>query len=448
MTNFEEFKLKKELISALNGVNFINPTPVQEKTIPAALKGKNIVVKSKTGTGKTAAFLVPIIEALENKGKTEGMIVVPTRELAIQVHSVFKDLSRGSKISAALIYGGSSFKFQIDSLKKHPTVVIGTPGRIIDMMQRSELNVKNMKMLVLDEADMMLDLGFMDEIEYIISNMPKEKQVMLFSATIPERIKNLSKKYMADSYLVDLNDENGLTVDTISHKYALTNHSNKLETLFTYINEYKPKKSIIFSDTKRNADFVYNALINQGYRATVMHGDLKQSQRERALQEFKRSAQFLVATNVAARGLDIQGISDIINYDIPSEPYVYVHRVGRSARMGRDGTAFTIVSQDELRFIRDIEKSVRIRLVKIGFNSISSRSLISERNTDRSKGGIDLKNNTNSTNKSFQYKGTRRINSRGDKFKEHSTYRKRTGSSTKKQSIENSRGHKVYKQDH
>jgi len=406
MTYFEEYNLKKELIEAIKRINFINPTEVQEKTIPIALESKDIIIKAKTGTGKTAAFLIPMIQMLKLNEKNAGIIIVPTRELAIQVYSVFKELSMGTKLSAALVYGGTSIGMQIESLRKSPNIIIGTPGRIIDLMQRKELIIKNTKILILDEADMMLDLGFMDDIEYIISTMPKRKQVMLFSATMPERIMKLSQKYMNDAYHVNLNDEE-LTVNTISHKYALSNHSKKLETLLTFISEYNPKKSIIFSGTKRNADFIYNALINSGYKATVMHGDLKQSQRERALQEFRKNAQFLVATNVAARGLDIKGISDIINYDIPSEPYVYVHRVGRSARMGADGSAFTIVSEDEIRFLKDIEKSVRIRIKRIGLNSNLSDEISSQVKIIKSMSNSSKEKAHNENYKSRLYNGTK-----------------------------------------
>jgi len=214
---------------------------------------------------------------------------------------------------------------------------------------------------------------------------------------------------MNDAYYVNLNDEE-LTVNTISHKYALSNHSKKLETLLTFIREYNPKKSIIFSGTKRNADFIYNALINSGYIATVMHGDLKQSQRERALQEFRKNAQFLVATNVAARGLDIKGISDIINYDIPSEPYVYVHRVGRSARMGADGSAFTIVSEDEIRFLKDIEKSVRIRIKRIDLNSNLSDEISSQVKIIKSMSNPSKEKVHNKNYNSRLYNGTKNRN--------------------------------------
>lgn len=369
MTKFEEFNLKEQLVKALDSIGFATPTEVQERAIPIALEGKDIVVKSKTGTGKTGAFLIPIIQKLSPKDKMAATVIVPTRELAIQVFDVFQKMSAGSGIKGCLVYGGASINVQIDSLRRLPNFIVGTPGRIIDLMERGELKVNHTKILVLDEADMMLDLGFIEDIEYIMSVMPPEKQIMLFSATIPDRIAGLSRKYMEDPHFLNISQDKELTVNTISHRYALSERSTKLQTLLTFIREYKPRKSIIFSDTKRNADFLYRALVKQGYKASVMHGDLSQAQREKALQAFRRSSQFLVATNVASRGLDITDVSDIINYDTPSEPYVYVHRVGRSARMGADGSAFSIVSPDESVLIRDIERSVKIRMKHIELDS-------------------------------------------------------------------------------
>lgn len=378
MTTFSEFNLNERLVEALERMSFRVPTEVQEKAIPLALEGKDVVAKSKTGTGKTGAFLIPMIQKLEPRDKMAATIILPTRELAIQVFDVFQKITAGSKLKGTLVYGGASINVQIDSLRRLPNVVVGTPGRIIDLMERGELKVDRTKILVLDEADMMLDMGFIEDIEYIMSVMPKEKQIMLFSATIPERIEHLSKRFMNKPQYLHISQDRELTVDSISHRYALSERSTKLQTLLTFIREYRPRKSIIFSDTKRNADFLYKALVRQGYKAAVMHGDLSQAQREKALQAFRRNSQFLVATNVAARGLDISGVSDIINYDTPSEPYVYVHRVGRSARMGADGSAFSIISPEESVLIREIEHSVKIRMKHIELDNQIRQSVSQE----------------------------------------------------------------------
>jgi ATP-dependent RNA helicase DeaD len=375
MTIFEEFELKKEIVEALKRINFIRPTEVQEKSIPLALGGKDMVVRSKSGTGKTGAFLIPTIQMLEVKDILGAVVVVPTRELAIQVFGMVQKLTVNSKIRGVLVYGGTSINAQIDLLRRSPNIAVGTPGRIIDLMKRRELKVNHTKILILDEADVMLDMGFIEDIEYIMSAMPKERQIMLFSATMPERITELSERYMKKPSYLNISKDDQLTVTSISHQYAMSKPSAKLEALFTYIGEFKPKKSIIFSDTKRNADYLHSALVRQGYKASVMHGDLKQSQRERSLDEFRSNGQFLVATNVAARGLDITGITNVINYDTPSEPFVYVHRVGRSARMGADGTAFSIIGPDEITLIQDIERSVKIRIKRIEFDSQISQKV-------------------------------------------------------------------------
>ena len=378
MTIFEEFELKKEIVEALTRINFIRPTEVQEKSIPLALAGRDMVVRSKSGTGKTGAFLIPTIQMLEAKDILGAVVVVPTRELAIQVFGLVQKLTVNSRIRGVLVYGGTSINTQIDMLRHSPNIVVGTPGRIIDLMKRGEMNVNHTRILVLDEADVMLDMGFIEDIEYIMSAMPRGRQIMLFSATIPERITKLSERYMKKPSFLNISKDDELTVTSILHQYAMSKPSSKLEALFTYIGEFKPKKSIIFSDTKRNADYLHNALVSQGYKASVMHGDLKQSQRERSLDEFRRNGQFLVATNVAARGLDISGITNVINYDTPSEPFVYVHRVGRSARMGADGTAFSIIDPDEITLIQELERSVKIRIKRIEFDSQISHKVSME----------------------------------------------------------------------
>ncbi len=365
MASFEQYNLKKELLQSLKNINFDEPTEVQQKTIPIAMNGRDVIVRSKTGTGKTGAFLVPIIQMLEHGGAVSALIVVPTRELAIQVSHVAHSLLGGTKASVALVYGGASINVQIDALRRNPAIVIGTPGRLIDLMERKELRLSKAKFLVLDEADLMLDLGFMDDVEFIISRMPREKQVMLFSATMPAKILGLSKKYMRNADFIEVGSNDELTVDTISHSYTVSSRAHKIETMLNYIAENNLTKSIIFSATKRNADLLYNVLVDQGFRVALIHGNIRQSQREKNLQDFRKNAQFLVATNVAARGLDIGGISDIINFDIPEEPYIYVHRVGRSARMGADGKAFSIVTPEEIRHIHNIEDSVNIKIEKV-----------------------------------------------------------------------------------
>ncbi len=368
MTKFETFNLKSELLNSLEEMNFIDATEVQEQAIPLALDNTDLVVRSKTGTGKTGAFLIPIIQKSDPKERISSLIITPTRELALQVYKVADKMGQKSKIRATVVYGGASIDNQIRNIRKGTNIIIGTPGRLIDLMKRGELDISKLKFLILDEADVMLDLGFIEDIEYIISKTPSKKQSMLFSATVPERVLNLAKRYMKNPQSLRIGEGGEMTVKTISHSYALSANSSKIATLLAYINEYNPSKSIIFSETKRGADYLYDVLAGQGFNVTVMHGDLTQAQREKSLQAFRQNAQFLIATNVAARGLDIMDVSDVINFDTPSEPYVYVHRVGRSARMGNNGSAFTIIERNEMDLIRKIEHSVKIHMSRIELN--------------------------------------------------------------------------------
>lgn len=369
MTQFEDLKLKNNLLNALKKMNFKETTEVQEKAIPLILnEGKDVVVRSKTGSGKTGAFLIPIIEMLSSSDIQSALILTPTRELAMQVFNVAVDMGSGSGIRTTVVYGGASIENQIRNLRKGSNIVVGTPGRVIDLLKRGELVFNHLKFFVLDEADIMLDMGFIEDIEFIMSKTPRAKQSMLFSATIPERILHLAKRYMKKPVHLDIGKKEELTVRTISHSYALSSNSEKVATLLAYLNEFKPGKSIIFSHTKRGADVLYYILQSQGYDATVIHGDLTQAQREKALSEFRKYTQFMIATNVAARGLDITDVSDIINFDTPDDPNVYIHRVGRSARMGAYGNAFTIVEDSESHLIEEIESSARIRMSRIILN--------------------------------------------------------------------------------
>ncbi len=388
MRKFSEFDLKKEILEALDEMNFIETTEVQEKAIPLAMEGLDIVVQSKTGTGKTAAFLIPILEGIRPEDGLSSLIVLPTRELALQVYHVAKKMTSRSSIRATVVYGGASIETQIRNLRRHPHIIVGTPGRLLDLMRRGEIDISRIKYLVLDEADIMLDLGFIEDIEYILSLTPPEKQTMLLSATVPDPIIELSREFMKHPKSLRIGAEKEMTVSTISHCYAMATQPSKVPTLLAYIKEYNPAKSIIFSETKRNADFLYNVLIGQGYNATVIHGDLTQAQREKSLSEFRNGAQFLVATNVAARGLDITNVSDVINFDTPNEPNVYVHRVGRSARMGKLGSAFTIIREDDLDEIRRIEKEVKINMLRIELNQDAFKGIrFSHSSGNRRNGG-------------------------------------------------------------
>ncbi|MCL4420446.1 MAG: DEAD/DEAH box helicase [Candidatus Thermoplasmatota archaeon] len=373
MQGFGKYEINKELLDSLNKMGFLEPTEVQEKAIPIILQGKDIVVRSKTGSGKTGAFLVPIIGKSNRENYVTSLIIAPTRELALQTYDVAQKMGTTSGIRPVVVYGGVSIDNQIKKIRNRSNMVIGTPGRIIDLMKRKVLSLEHVKFLVLDEADTMLDLGFIEDIEYIISQTSLTRQNMLFSATIPDKILALADTFMRSPTYVQIGNDAEVTVSTISNNFTVCENGNKVSTLLAYLSEYNPRKAIIFTEQKRSAATLSDILKQYNHVATVMHGDLTQAQREKALSRFRNGAKLLIATNVAARGLDISDISDIINFDAPSEPNMYVHRVGRSARMGKDGNALTIVEQNELEIIENIENSLDIRMnpIKVDENSFS-----------------------------------------------------------------------------
>ncbi len=367
MKAFSEMNLNPSIVEALKRINFINATDVQEQVIPIALQGKDIIVRAKTGTGKTASFLVPIRQLSRPSRFPEALIIVPTRELAVQISEVAKKLSIDGR-GVAVAYGGASINVQIDALRRNPSLIIGTPGRIIDLIERRALDVEKIRFLVLDEADTMLDIGFIEDLEYILSKTPHDKQTMLFSATMPDKIVQVARRYMHDITTLKIGAPDELVVTKIRHLYAVTEGWQKFATMLAYIKQYNPKKAIIFAQTQYAASAIYEALTGQGYDAILMHGGLTQAKREQNLRRFKGGARFLIATNVAARGIDIAGISDIINFDIPDDPHVYVHRVGRSARMETSGRAFTITVPNDREYVKDIEYIAKITMERIGLD--------------------------------------------------------------------------------
>jgi ATP-dependent RNA helicase DeaD len=370
--SFENTGLKSEIKKALGEMGFTNPTEVQAEAIPYALEGKDLIVRSKTGSGKTAAFAVPIIDMMMQQPSHTGvqaLIIAPTRELALQISDVVAKISKYTRIRDVVVYGGVSINPQADKIRRGASIVIGTPGRIIDLMERGMLDLSKIRFLVLDEADVMLEMGFIDDIKYIIENMPEKKQMMLFSATMPKKIKEVAYEYMHEIKTLEVGGEEDLAVRRIQNIYALVSKSSKFSSLLAYLTEYKPKKAIIFSKTQRNTETLYRILSDNGFKPILLHGGMTQAKREVALSRFRHiEGGLLIATNVAARGLDIVDVSDVINFDSPDEPAIYIHRVGRSARMGRDGRAFTIVQRDEQPFIYDVEKFAGIKFNRIDLN--------------------------------------------------------------------------------
>ena len=386
-------QLKPELIEALRRVGFIKATEVQSAAIPILLQGKSLIARAKTGTGKTGAFIVPIMEMLSGSRKIEALIIVPTRELASQVSTFAQKVGSHMRVYTTTVYGGASINVQTQALRSRPNIVVGTPGRLLDLIKHGALDLDDIKYLVLDEADIMLDMGFIEDVEEIISYTPREKQIMLFSATMPKEVVKIAERHTVPGQLtsITVGEEEDLTVSTIKHYYTVVPARLKFSALLAYIKTYQPKKAIIFARTKYQADALHRVLVSQNYNAILMHGGLTQAMRERSLSGFKGGAQFLIATNVAARGLDIAGVTDVINFSVPDDPNVYVHRVGRSARMGKEGRAMIIAEPLEKRDLDNIKDYANVDMKKIELDLEPFRNLhfpINENGGFRRRGGF------------------------------------------------------------
>ncbi|MDD2444034.1 MAG: DEAD/DEAH box helicase [Desulfotomaculaceae bacterium] len=361
--NFGELKISRQVYQALADMGFEEPTPIQQKAVPLLFEGKDVIGQAQTGTGKTAAFGVPIIEMVNARyGGVQALIVTPTRELAIQVAEEISRIGKYLRVRTLPIYGGQSIDRQIRGLKQGVQVVIGTPGRLLDHLSRKTLWLDNIKVVVLDEADEMLDMGFIEDIESILQATPPARQTLLFSATMPEEIRNLARKYLKNPEYITVSKHN-LTVPQIEQVYYETREPNKLDNLCRLLDSVNVTLSIIFCRTKRGVDELVAGLQARGYPAAALHGDLSQYQRNHVMRQFKTGQiDYLVATDVAARGLDIENISHVINYDIPQDPEFYVHRIGRTGRAGKSGVAVTLVGPRDYRQLKLIERLTKTRI--------------------------------------------------------------------------------------
>ncbi|WP_457641100.1 DEAD/DEAH box helicase [Persephonella sp.] len=368
---FHSFQISRKTLNSIKRMGFEKPTEIQKKAIPIVLEGKDLVAQAQTGTGKTAAFGIPIVEKVNPKGrKIQALVLVPTRELAIQVTKEIKDIGREKRIFALAVYGGKSIKHQIDFLKKGKDVVIvGTPGRIKDLIERKVLDLSNVKTFVLDEADRMLDMGFIEDIEFIFSQTPVEKQTLLFSATIPKAILRLAEKFLKDNYEVIRIKPEEVTVDRIRQKAYRVDSGKEFDILTEILEENEGRKSIIFTETKKGADDLSKKLRNKGFNADAIHGDYSQAKREKVLRDFRRNRiDILVATDVAARGLDIKGVDVVYNYSLPRDVESYVHRIGRTGRAGKEGLAISIISTLEDRLFSIIKRRTKANIELINLS--------------------------------------------------------------------------------
>jgi ATP-dependent RNA helicase DeaD len=354
---FEDLRLSKELLKAVEDMGFEEMTPIQARAIPLILEGKDIIGQAQTGTGKTLAFGLPILQSVHAKiKKIQAIILCPTRELAIQVAEELKTALKYKRdIVILAVYGGQPIDRQMRILKTGAHIIIGTPGRTIDHINRGTLKLDTVKTLVLDEADEMLNMGFIDDVETILKSTPRERQTLLFSATMPKPILDLTRKYQKNPEYVRVVHKQ-LTVPNVEQYYFEVKESVKLDVLCRLIDMYGLKSSLVFCNMKRRVDEVVMHLEARGYPALGLHGDMTQQQRTRAMEIFKKNAsEILVATDVAARGIDVDNIEAVFNYDIPQDEEYYVHRVGRTARAGKKGLAFTFVVGREVYKLRDIE---------------------------------------------------------------------------------------------
>ncbi len=361
--SFAELGLSPEVLRALADLGFEEPTPIQEQTISLLLEGRDVIAQAQTGSGKTAAYGIPMVERVDPAGRfPQGLVLCPTRELAIQVADALHAIGKYRQITVTPIYGGQPYERQFRALARGVQIVVGTPGRIMDHMRRGTISFDGVKFAVLDEADEMLDMGFIEDIEFILEGVPVERQTALFSATIPPRIAALSRRYLKDPERISVN-KNELTVPKITQTYYEVPRHAKLDALGRILDVEEPGSSIIFCGTKRDVDELVQALQGRGYSAEAIHGDITQQQRERTLGRFRAGqTEVLVATDVAARGLDIPAVSHVINYDVPNDPDSYVHRIGRTGRMGREGDAITLVTPREIRQLRFIERQIGKRI--------------------------------------------------------------------------------------
>ncbi|MBN1110450.1 MAG: DEAD/DEAH box helicase, partial [Methanomassiliicoccales archaeon] len=356
MKGFLEFGFREEVLKAIERMGFVEPTPVQVRTIPLIMKGRDVMAQAQTGTGKTAAFGIPILESLTKGVKPFSLILVPTRELGAQVSNEIKKLAYFmDDVRVLPVYGGKSIDDQIEAFRKGVDIVVGTPGRVIDHLHRRTLDLSEIEVLVLDEADRMLDMGFIEDIEYILSKTKTPRQTLLFSATIPVGVRDIASKHMDDPETIIIGEEQ-IVLPTTKQVYFNIERKNKIWALCRVLDAYKPK-AMVFVQTKVMVDIVSKRLASYGYRAGALHGDLTQAKREKVLNDFRDGKiAVLIATDVAARGLDIEGVTHVINYDIPEDPEIYVHRIGRTGRAGKEGVAITFITSKEVHLLRKINE--------------------------------------------------------------------------------------------
>lgn len=373
VTKFQELQLDDRIIRAITEMGFEEASPIQAQAIPVVLEGRDMIGQAQTGTGKTAAFGLPLLQKVDPKvKKLQAVVLLPTRELAIQVA---EELRRFAKfmhgIKVLPVYGGQDIVRQIRALKDGTQIVVGTPGRVMDHMRRKTVKMDHVHTVVLDEADEMLNMGFLEDMETILSQLPEERQTLMFSATMPQAIADIAKKFQKDPVTVRVIKKE-LTVPKVTQYYYEVKPKNKVEVMCRLLDMYSPKLSIVFCNTKRQVDELVQALQGRGYFAEGLHGDLKQVQRDRVMESFRNGrTDILIATDVAARGIDVGNVEAVFNYDIPQDDEYYVHRIGRTGRAGREGKAFSLVVGKEVYKLRDIQRYCKTKIIPQAIPSLN-----------------------------------------------------------------------------
>ena len=401
LSEFETMGLPKRLIERLSELGLTTPTPIQARAIPEALNGHDVLGLAQTGTGKTAAFGLPLITLLsENPGRpspktVRALILAPTRELASQIVENLKDYTKGTPIKVALVVGGQSINVQSKRLENGIDILVATPGRLIDLMDRRALTLKESHFLVLDEADQMLDMGFIHALRQIATHLPEQRQTMLFSATMPKLMNEIANTYLKSPKRIQVSPP-GKAADKVTQVVHFIAKTEKQSLLIELLGEHKEERALVFGRTKHGCEKLMKQLVARGFAATSIHGNKSQGQRERALAAFKKGEmKVLVATDVAARGLDIPDVRHVYNYELPNVPDAYVHRIGRTARAGKDGAAIAFCAPDEMDLLKDIEKTMKISIpvasgtawVDFDGPSAKSRSGMGGGGGGRGKGG-------------------------------------------------------------
>jgi ATP-dependent RNA helicase DeaD len=364
--SFKDLPLSPEVLKSIKELGFDALFPIQAQAIMPLLEGKDVIGQAQTGTGKTAAFGVPMVQNLNREVRgVQGLVLTPTRELANQDAENIAKFGKFAKVKVLAVYGGESINKQVHALANGVQIVVGTPGRLIDLVERRVLNLSSIRFVVLDEADRMLDMGFIEDIEFILSKTPKDRQTALFSATMDETVMRLSNKYMKNPQKI-LVSKDEIALTQMKQYFAVVNQGGKLNALCDLLQDDRVEKVIVFCRTRHETSRLADQLYKHGFHTHVLHAGFTQAQRDRSIMEFKHGRRnILVATDVAARGLDIEGITHIINYDVPNDPPVYFHRIGRTGRKGEEGTAITLVSYGEMSSFNDIKHLTKTKIEEI-----------------------------------------------------------------------------------